>query len=486
MAQPTDYIRLSDLTLYQTENPNIPIPGSDLDNEYNAIKTTIDQVLANLALIQRDDTELSNNSVGIDQLKQEVFIAINQVTDWATTTDYVKGNAVWVGSALYFCVTDHTSAVFNDDLVLTYWTLVIDFAAYDGAASASANASEVSNLASQSAQALAEAARDAAIVAQGLSEDAQTGSEAALADFNSRFLGVFAADPVTTLNGALYWNSNIDRMKLYSVSDAAWHEISGVSNAQFFTYTATAAQTTFNGLDDNANFLNYQAGYTIISLNGIWLNDEDFSAANGSDVVLTVGATAGDTLRILSMGTFDIANNYNKETLDIMFGDVSSVTPGSIITRVTNAIPTGYLECNGASLATATYPELYSEIGNTFGGDATNFNIPDFRGEFLRGWDHGRTADPDRNSRTSRGDGVTGDNVGTKQGSQFGSHNHGGGNHSHSAPAFFSNNIGLIQSNSWSGLTTQSSTGNSGTIISTQGGNETRGRNVNVLYCIKY
>lgn len=39
-------------------------------------------------------------------------------------------------------------------------------------------------------------------------------------------------------------------------------------------------------------------------------------------------------------------------------------------------IPHGYLLANGASYPTADYPDLYAVIGNTYGGDTENFNVP--------------------------------------------------------------------------------------------------------------
>lgn len=160
---------------------------------------------------------------------------------------------------------------------------------------------------------------------------------------------------------------------------------------------------------------------------------------------------------------------------------------GDVVVRSVPAIPTNYLECNGASLDTTTYAELFAEIGYTYGGSGASFNVPDYRGEFLRGHANGSTRDPDRASRTDRGDGTTGDVVGSKQADQFDSHNHGGGSHSHNIPmeAQLGSSTGTIQM-ATGVLTAYGSTTSSGTIISTNGGNETRPTNVNVLYCIKY
>ena len=89
-------------------------------------------------------------------------------------------------------------------------------------------------------------------------------------------------------------------------------------------------------------------------------------------------------------------------------------------------IPSGYLECDGSAVSRTTYATLFAVIGTMYGaGDGTTtFNLPDYRGEFLRGWANGSTNDPDRAARTDRGDGVIGDNVGTKQAGQTLSHLH--------------------------------------------------------------
>jgi Microcystin-dependent protein len=53
---------------------------------------------------------------------------------------------------------------------------------------------------------------------------------------------------------------------------------------------------------------------------------------------------------------------------------------GQIIMWPSNTMPGGYLKCDGQSVPKVDYPELFAVIGSTFGGDATNFNVPDYRG----------------------------------------------------------------------------------------------------------
>lgn len=84
-------------------------------------------------------------------------------------------------------------------------------------------------------------------------------------------------------------------------------------------------------------------------------------------------------------------------------------------------LPSGanWLECNGAELLIADYQDLYGVIGNAFGlGNAGYFKLPDLRGEFLRGWDHGRGKDPDAAAR------ARGDHVGSTQNDIIEKHMH--------------------------------------------------------------
>jgi microcystin-dependent protein len=63
-----------------------------------------------------------------------------------------------------------------------------------------------------------------------------------------------------------------------------------------------------------------------------------------------------------------------------------------------NTAPTGWLKANGAAVSRTTYSALFAVIGTTFGsGDgSTTFNVPDLRGEFIRGMDDGRGVDSGR------------------------------------------------------------------------------------------
>jgi microcystin-dependent protein len=76
----------------------------------------------------------------------------------------------------------------------------------------------------------------------------------------------------------------------------------------------------------------------------------------------------------------------------------ASAPAGAIVFFTSNTAPTGWLKANGSEVSRTMYTDLFAAIGTTFGsgdGDKT-FNLPDLRGEFIRGWSHGREVDKGR------------------------------------------------------------------------------------------
>lgn len=71
---------------------------------------------------------------------------------------------------------------------------------------------------------------------------------------------------------------------------------------------------------------------------------------------------------------------------------------GTIIYVARDSAPNGYLCADGSAISRTNYSRLFNAIGTRFGaGDgSTTFNLPDLRGEFIRGWDKGRGVDNKR------------------------------------------------------------------------------------------
>ncbi|HHK5574465.1 TPA: phage tail protein [Neisseria cinerea] len=89
--------------------------------------------------------------------------------------------------------------------------------------------------------------------------------------------------------------------------------------------------------------------------------------------------------------------------------DLAGMIPsGAVMYFAGQTAPTGWLKANGAAVSRTNYAALFAAIGTTYGtGDGrTTFNLPDLRGEFVRGWDDGRGIDSGRALGSTQGDAI--------------------------------------------------------------------------------
>ena len=189
----------------------------------------------------------------------------------------------------------------------------------------------------------------------------------------------------------------------------------------------------------------------------------------------------------------------------LSFATPDSVPTGCVFCRAVASVPAGYLECNGAAVSRTTYSALFAVIGTQYGSGngSSTFNLPDLRGEFVRGFDNGRGVDSGRS-------------INNPQGSQNVSHNHSygnngitvsGANHNHNIrkislqPSIANVAITLgsgqgyqigyaTNNNGQTGQAVQNSgnlsmSGTVGITINNAGGNESRPRNVAMMYIIR-
>lgn len=155
---------------------------------------------------------------------------------------------------------------------------------------------------------------------------------------------------------------------------------------------------------------------------------------------------------------------------------------GSVMLFANNSAPSGWAKCNGTAVSrtSGTYSALFAVIGTTYGaGDGvTTFNLPDLRGEFVRGWDDGRGVD-------------TGRAIGSTQQQQLEKHKHISSNNDCTSYSTI-NGVGTGTYNAFcdtNGSVTDSNASLTGDGSHTEQtaklGTETRPRNVAMLYCIK-
>lgn len=171
-----------------------------------------------------------------------------------------------------------------------------------------------------------------------------------------------------------------------------------------------------------------------------------FAADNQSADVLDDGSAANFAARLDAAVKAVIAAN--------------AVPAGCVSAYFGSVPPTGWLECNGVLVLKTDFPALYAK--RTFWGGTENtsfFSLPDLRGEFLRGWDHGRGADPGRS-------------LGTFQAFEMQAHTH--------TYNQASGGVGGVAEGG-----SRDAGGPSVSVSGSAGGGETRPRNVSVMYIIK-
>ena len=152
----------------------------------------------------------------------------------------------------------------------------------------------------------------AAAAASATAAAASAASAASSYDqFDDRYLGSKSSDPTVDndgnalITGALYYNTTAEQIKVYtgSVWKNAGSTVNGTSSRT--VATATSNQTSFS--------VTYDVGFVDVYLNGVkLLAGTDFTATNGTAIILSSGATAGDIVDIVAYGAFELANHYTQ------------------------------------------------------------------------------------------------------------------------------------------------------------------------------
>ncbi|MEN0045499.1 MAG: tail fiber protein [Bacteroidota bacterium] len=232
--------------------------------------------------------------------------------------------------------------------------------------------------------------------------------------------------------------TNIDiRLRIYEgagISTQALYDIT--YNATEFT--SSLELQTFD-IISNATF-NLQSGndYTFY-IQGI-SDDLTFRRNSNNPYVTGQSSIASDTdlvfkinIEQISDYTFEVTSNTTTINTPLIVNDrikdkTGLVMPvGAIIPFGGATPPEGWLLCNGKDISRELYADLFAVIGTNWGSDGgnTTFNLPDLRGQFLRGVSTSSSVDPDAAFRSARhSGGNTGNNVGSYQTDEFKAHRH--------------------------------------------------------------
>jgi len=171
----------------------------------------------------------------------------------------------------------------------------------------------------------------------------------------------------------------------------------GSNTIGFATAGVERVEISDNGLDMN---------------NGLPIRFQDSSGAPfvalksptsvGDNRTFTLPATTGTPGQFLEVSS----SNHTANNAELIFSNVAGVPRGAVFCIAHTSIPSGYLECNGDALPngvgtvqgiTADFAPLRALVGA---------NLPDLRGEFVRGFDNGRGVDNGRGMLSGQGDDI--------------------------------------------------------------------------------
>jgi microcystin-dependent protein len=144
--------------------------------------------------------------------------------------------------------------------------------------------------------------------------------------------------------------------------------------------------------------------------------------------IVAIAAWAYADVKTFTAGDKLTAKDLNDSFTALQTAINQATPPGSIAAFAGPVVPAGWLLCDGTAVKRSDYSSLFAAIGTVHGsGDgASTFNLPDYRGMFLRGVDGTAGNDPDSATRAAaKTGGNAGNRVGSFQGDTMQGHIHG-------------------------------------------------------------
>ena len=303
----------------------------------------------------------------------------------------------------------------------------------------------------------------------------RTELNAVLGDIQSLNSG--SSDPTTTVAYKIWVDTSTNLLKIRNSANNGWLVLGSLTDAAHTNNfgLATKASPDFTGTVDSAGDI-VMGGTGALKL------------PNGTTAQRPTAATG----QIRFNTTSTEFEGYNGSS----WGELAAGVPvGTILTFGASTPPSGFLECNGSAISRSTYASLFSILSTTHGaGDGSStFNIPDLRGQFVRGWDNSAGVDASRTfgstqtdqnkNHTHTTDSVTLTGGIRKISEGFGSYGSASGVFTKTADG--TNTITGSSSTSPVGGVDFDGT-HSHTISSSGGGTEARPKNVALMYIIKF
>jgi len=279
--------------------------------------------------------------------------------NWSASTTYAARDIVKDTSTnnIFLCNTGHTSSgsqplTTNTDSAK--WDLLVDaesattasntattkaaeaLVSANNAATSESNALSHKNDA-ETAKTAAELAETNAETAQTAAEVAQAAAEAALDNFDDRFLGAKASDPTldndgnALLDGALYFNTTDDVMKVYDLTNTTWRQIQLTTSDQANVNTVAADLS-------GSNTIGTVAG-SISNVNTTATNIANINTTAGIDTEISnVSSNSSAIVAVNNNETNINAVNANSANINLVAANDTNVTNvGTNIASITTA-----------------------------------------------------------------------------------------------------------------------------------------------------
>ena len=287
-----------------------PLQGTDLTNQGGFFPEVINDALDKAVVLHQQQQEKLDrsisfsltNTIGSLEITENAAARKNRVLgfdntgefevlkelgtyrgNWAASTAYAVRDLVKDTSTnnIFFCNTAHTSSGAQPLTTNTHsanWDLIVDAAtattsATNAASSATAAASSATAAATSATAAAtsatsaassattattkataADTAKTAAETAQAAAETAKTAAETALDSFDDRYLGTKSSNPTldndgnALLDGALYFNTTSNIMRVYDLGNTTWLEVTIVGSDLTNTNTVAGAISNVNAV----------------------------------------------------------------------------------------------------------------------------------------------------------------------------------------------------------------------------------------------
>jgi len=191
----------------------------------------------------------------------------------------------------------------------------------------SSTAAATSATAAANSAAAALASENAAL---GHANTAATSIATAQQFLDTYFVSPTAPTGANVTIGDLWFDQTSNTMKVYGSGgfQSAGSSVNGTAERKDYVVGTNSGSYTSGSLTTFPAV--YDPTFVDVYLNGVKLQPSDFTATDGANVVLASAAATGDSISIVSFGTFSLADHYNKTQVDAFIDDVETLALAGI------------------------------------------------------------------------------------------------------------------------------------------------------------